>query len=410
MCPDQLFSALSAWYMCAISFNRWYSIWRPSSFFSQQTFKTVRLDSSSMNNSIINENNSNQRRQSSASMILPKLSSCSCVTQKLKHRQLLQAFRSIGLITLFGILFCLYPIFMHELRPIMPTNQQFFDSTQNLPHAIVWKRCYYSRKYEHVYDIIGIILSCLLHVLPLTFIAVMNFMIILRLRQRQRGMTNVLHLAALIRKERVRLNNARKNLSFLTRQNQENPENKSPSSPPQVKATYKDQSTSTDLPTRPQTNVKKAHTPKRHHARDRTITIMLVTIALSYLILTIPYRLFWLYNVYIKRMYPEKLNSSIYLLNMHYIDHVFRTIRNVHYGTNFLFFIFLSKTFRRKVQRLFREKFSHRPMELFHSDTIQKRQLKKHPRNLDKTKRHTLNEKSCPANDVLIQERKKQDM
>ena len=31
MCPDQLFAALSAWYMCAISFNRWYSVCRPSS-------------------------------------------------------------------------------------------------------------------------------------------------------------------------------------------------------------------------------------------------------------------------------------------------------------------------------------------------------------------------------------------
>jgi hypothetical protein len=129
---------------------------------------------------------------------------------------------------------------------------------------------------------------------------------------------------------------------------------------------------------------------------------MLVTIALSYLILTIPYRLFWLYNVYIKRMYPEKLNSSIYLLNMHYIDHVFRTIRNIHYGTNFLFFIFLSKTFRRKVQRLFREKFSRTQTELLQKNIIQKRKSKECQENLEKTKRHTLNQISGPLNDALI--------
>jgi hypothetical protein len=134
----------------------------------------------------------------------------------------------------------------------------------------------------------------------------------------------------------------------------------------------KDQATSTDLsiqtprPSAQQLNIP-THTSieKRHHSRDRAITIMLVSVALSYLILTLPYRLFWSYNVYIKRMYPEKLNSSIYLLKMHYIDHVLRTIRNIHYGTNFVFFIFLSKTFRRKFQQIFIEKF----LQIIHRNT-----------------------------------------
>ena len=42
MCPDQLFAALSAWYMCAISFNRWYSVCRPSSYFFRTTASAFR--------------------------------------------------------------------------------------------------------------------------------------------------------------------------------------------------------------------------------------------------------------------------------------------------------------------------------------------------------------------------------
>lgn len=122
--------------------------------------------------------------------------------------------------------------------------------------------------------------------------------------------------------------------------------------------THKDQATSTDLPMMiPRaSNLKlpmpvKNATARTHHSRDRTITIMLVSVALSYLILTLPYRLFWSYNVYIKRLHPERLKSPFYLLKMHYIDHVLRTIRHIHYGTNFMFFIFLSKTFRRLFRR-----------------------------------------------------------
>ena len=64
-------------------------------------------------------------------------------------------------------------------------------------------------------------------------------------------------------------------------------------------------------------------------------------------------------------MNPEKLKSSVYLLKMHYIDHVLRTIRNIHYGTNFVFFIFLSKTFRRKFRQIFIEKIFQTTSRLF---------------------------------------------
>ena len=404
MCPDQLFAALSAWYMCAISFNRWYSVWRPSSYFTRQSIQTARKASISMNNNNMNENNYGQRKQSSGSAILAPFSSsslipicfpidyCYCLANNIKYRQHLQAFRSIGLITLLGILCCLYPIFMHELRPVIATNQHYFDLTQKITHtyAVVWKRCYYSRKhFEYAYDIIGIILSCFLHVLPLTFVAVMNIMIILRLRKRQRLMTNALHPPTLIPKKRVRLHYPRKGVSYIinsaARKSKKVDQTKS--SPFQLPTAQKDQATSTDLPNRPHTTVKvqSNSTPRRHHARDRNITIMLVSVALSYLILTIPYRLFWSYNVYIKRIHPEKLNSSVYLLKMHYIDHVLRTIRNIHYGTNFIFFIFLSKAFRRKFQQLFLGKFLHTSNQLFNGNTMKRRQSKERPSNLEET-------------------------
>ena len=57
MCPDQLFAALSAWYMCAISFNRWYSVWRPSSYFIRQSFQAARAPSISINTTNINDTN-----------------------------------------------------------------------------------------------------------------------------------------------------------------------------------------------------------------------------------------------------------------------------------------------------------------------------------------------------------------
>jgi hypothetical protein len=269
---------------------------------------------------------------------------------------------------------------MHELRPVISTNQHYFDLTQKITHtyAIVWKRCYYSRKHEYAYDIIGIILSSFLHILPLTFVAAMNIKIIVRLRQRQHLMSiaaNPSQSTALINKKQDKLNYSQKHISFkldtLSSINQQTDLVKTPiqSSLP---TTHKDQSTITDLPIR-KSRTKKSEVifglsstvPRRHHSRDRTITIMLVSVALSYLILTLPYRLFWSYNVYIKRMHPEKLNSSVYLLKMHHIDHVLRTIRNIHYGTNFIFFIFLSKTFLRKFRQLFVGKFLDASSRLF---------------------------------------------
>jgi hypothetical protein len=372
MCPDQLFAALSAWYMCAISFNRWYSVCRPSSYFFRTSASTSGTNS---NNTIDNHRGSKKHSSSSiiqsTSSFLPidfPWNCCDCLTRNVKFRQHLQAFRSIAFMTLLGILCCLYPIFMHELRPITLRNEHIFDLKHKIIHTypIVWQRCYYSQKHEYAYDIIGIILSCFLHILPLTFIAVMNIMIIVRLRQRQRLMTisnNLSHSQILINKKKTSDVSLPKRYSYGCESSVLEQRNRI-SLPSTLITTRKDQATSTDLSIQttrlstPQLTIPNNNsTEKRHHSRDRRITVMLVCLALSYLILTLPYRLFWSYNVYIKRMYPEKLNSSIYLLKMHYIDHILRTIRNIHYGTNFVFFIFLSKTFRRKFQQIFIEKF-----------------------------------------------------
>jgi hypothetical protein len=394
MCPDQLFAALSAWYMCAISFNRWYSVCRPSSFFFRTATSVSGTTSVTVNNNNTNENNRGPKKHSSGSILSsPSLMSfffplycCYCLTRNTKYRQHLQAFRSMGIITLLGILCCLYPIFMHELRPVISTNKHIFDLTHKITHtyAVVWKRCYYSRRHEYAYDIIGIILSSFLHILPLTFVAAMNIMIIVRLRQRQRLMSvseNFTESSKLTNNRKVPLSFVQKQFSsrFSSSSRKKTGSNKNTqvemtklSAKSSLITTHKDQATLTDSPI----HTAKSKTsqiivrlnsemPRRHHSRDRTITIMLVSVALSYLILTLPYRLFWSYNVYIKRMYPEKLNSSVYLLKMHYIDHVLRTIRNIHYGTNFVFFIFLSKTFRRKFRQLFIGKLLHAWNRLF---------------------------------------------
>ena len=391
MCPDQLFAALSAWYMCAISFNRWYSVCRPSSFFFRTTTTTniCRLSSASISN-----NGSEVRRgtkKHSSGSTIQSISSCfpfnccSCLIRNMKFRQHLQAFRSIAFITLMGILCCLYPIFMHELRPIIVTNEHVFDLKHKITHtySIVWKRCYYSEKHEYAYDIIGIILSCFLHILPLTFVAAMNIMIIVRLKQRQRLMsvsTNVPQSPIKKTKKRKSLNYLQERMSYTINSPSEEMKQYQKrtryNSQPILITARKDQATSTDLSIQtPRSSHQQltvpscSTTPKRHHSRDRTITIMLVSVALSYLILTLPYRLFWSYNVYIKRQHPENLKSSIYLLKMHYIDHVLRTIRNIHYGTNFVFFIFLSKTFRRKFRQLFIEKFFQITTRLFNRNS-----------------------------------------
>jgi hypothetical protein len=387
MCPDQLFAALSAWYMCAISFNRWYSVCRPSSyFFRTTTTNACGLTSGAISNNT-SETNNRQKKRSSSSTI-QSISYCfpfNCLSRNMKYQQHLQAFRSIAFITLMGILCCLYPIFMHELRPILSTNEHVFDLKKKITHtySIIWKRCYYSEKHEYAYDIIGIILSCFLHILPLTFVAAMNIMIIVRLRQRQRLMsvsTSLLQSPTVGNKKRKSLNYIQQRISYtfnspLKKIEKYRSRNRCNSQPVLI-TIRKDQATSTDVSM--QTPRPSAHlltipscptTPKRHHSRDRTITIMLVSVALSYLILTLPYRLFWSYNVYIKRMHPENLKSPFYLLKMHYIDHVLRTIRNIHYGTNFVFFIFLSKTFRRKFRQIFIDKFFQTTNRLFNRNS-----------------------------------------
>lgn len=388
MCPDQLFAALSAWYMCAISFNRWYSIYRPTSFFFHASSHASVTASKSGTRSV---NEINRRKKNDGSPVTPlapltfssssssspsfcfSLSCFLCFTRNIKYRRNLQSFRGITIITVLGILCCLYPIFMHELRPIKPTSQHFLDTEEKTNHtdaAAIWKRCSYSKQHEQSYDIIGIILSCVLHILPLTFVALMNIMIIIKLRKRQNMMAlsiNSRQCASSANK--ILLQYSQKDMPILkdslctkTGKFLNAPTDEITTHQSLPIETHKDQFTLTDLTScivkskDVQSVAKlKSAVQRKHHSRDRTVTLMLVSVALSYLILTIPYRLFWSYNVYMKRMHPEKLNSSNYLLKMHYIDHVLRTIRNIHYGTNFIFFILLSKSFRRKFQQLFIE-------------------------------------------------------
>jgi hypothetical protein len=134
---------------------------------------------------------------------------------------------------------------------------------------------------------------------------------------------------------------------------------------------------------------------------------MLVSVALSYLMLTLPYRLFWSYNVYIKRMYPDKLNSSDYLLQMHYIDHVLRTIRNVHYCTNFIFFIFLSKPFRQKFIEIFSRKSHQLPNRTRNNHpnkNIKTNYSQEHPAKLDGIDDNNQNQIITQENNLLKNE------
>ena len=385
MCPDQLFAALSAWYMCAISFNRWYSVCRPSSYF----FRFVGTMGKS---TVPKDSNNSERRRSRPAVFLstgqisffsfiPFCFPWTYLKQNIKFQQHVQAFRSIACITLLGFLCCLYPIFMHELRPVAFRNEHKFDLKRKITKIvpIVVQRCNYSQKHQYAYDIVGIILSCFLHILPLTFVALMNIMIIVRLQQRQKLMTvstSLLQSPTSMHKKRKSSSTLLKRLSSGVEFSPLELRQSIRRSQPCVNTTRKDQATSTDfalqtprLPTQQVLLPAVTSPAKRHHSRDRTITIMLVSVALSYLILTLPYRLFWSYNVYIRRLHPEKLKSSIYLLKMHYIDHILRTIRNIHYGTNFVFFIFLSKTFRRKFRQIFLEKFLQATHRVFHRNS-----------------------------------------
>ncbi|CAF2075021.1 unnamed protein product [Rotaria magnacalcarata] len=394
MCLDQLFATLSAWYMCAISFNRWYSVCRPSSYFFRRATSNIlgsTFGTTNNNNNYINreqkKHSSNSTGAQSSSFFVPfcfPVNCCSCLTHNIKVQQHLQAFRSIACMTLLGILFCLYPISMNELQPFVSTNKYNFGLEHNKSesNAPVWYRCYVNKRREYAYDVIGIVLSLFLHILPLTFVALMNIMIIIRLKQRQYRMTvasNFFQTQTLAKKSKP-INNLNKKLAYQLSSSPKNNDHCREKHPilsqPTLIINRKDQATSTDLsiqtchlPSQASIQSNNMKTPRRHHSRDRTITIMLVSVALSYLILTIPYRLFWSYNVYLKRMKPTILQSSLYLSKMHYIDHVLRTIRNIHYGTNFVFFIFLSKTFRRKFRQIFIERFFQATNRLFHRNS-----------------------------------------
>ena len=381
MCPDQLFAALSAWYMCAISFNRWYSVCRPSSYFFGTTVGQNR-PSTSVRKSVKEPYlNCHQKKNTSSLSLMSNYISWDWyhwLTDNKKYRPHVKAFRSIGIITLLALLFCLYPIFMHEIRSVESTNIDVFPSHHKLSrnHPVTWKRCYVSQKHEDFYDIIGIILSCLLHILPLTFIAAMSFMIILNLRQRQRQMSsaNPTNRISAIpsQQQSISTTSLRTSSSYETKllTNEDIKEKKKLANMKLVsyqaiwihghkeKSIVVEPQNCSDGTRTSQTQKRSAVCfAKRNQSRDRTITIMLVGVALSYLILTLPYRLFWSYNVYIKTMHPEKIKSPVYLSKMHHIDHILRTIRHIHYGTNFVFFVFLSETFREKFKELFLEKF-----------------------------------------------------
>jgi hypothetical protein len=276
MCPDQLFAALSAWYMCAISFNRWYSVCRPSSYF-------FRAATSGTGNNNTSDAGRGYKRHSSVSTIMSKsahipfsfpFDCCYCLARNIKFRQHLKAFRSIGFITLMGILSCLYPIFMHELRVVISTNEHVFDLKHKTTHtySVVWKRCYYSQKHEYSYDIIGIILSCFLHILPLTFVALMNIMIIIQLKKRQRLMTisaNLFQSQILLNKKKKSLNDLHKRTSSTLNSSPERQTKYPKQNRLNSQTNRKDQATSTDLliQTPRSTITINTPTPKRHHSR-----------------------------------------------------------------------------------------------------------------------------------------------
>lgn len=378
MCPDQLFAALSAWYMCAISFNRWYSVCRPSSYYLATTSKSQ--VPSRDNRANIEERYSNVHENTKTkflSRISRFISSdfIYCLTRDVRYRQHIQAFRGIGIITLLGFLCCLYPIFMHELRLVVPNDINLFDSRKSTgtSYPTVWKRCYYSRKHEYAYDIIGLILSCFLHILPLTFVTAISFMIILQLRQRQQKLlyTNQMKKTPTKQKKNNLTFKIRTTMTKHSSKTIENLEIKKTNSQVDLIVDQNGHMTPTKL--HGETNEVRKRSPfgkcaasvSRRQSRDRTITLMLVSIALFYIILTLPYRMFWSYNVYIKRMHPKKLTSQSYLLKMHHIDHLLRTIRNVHYGTNFISFILLSNVFREKFHELCVRRFVNLYYRLF---------------------------------------------
>lgn len=421
MCPDQLFAALSAWYMCAISFNRWYSVCRPSSYFFRNTAATLSQKGARPNS---NEKNGIQSRWSSRSSSSKTFIPFCFLSKNPRFRSHSRAFRSIAIITLFGILCCLYPIFMHELRPVNTKSGQSNELQRkaNNKYPSTVKRCNYSRKHEYAYDIIGIILSCFLHILPLTFIAAMNLMIITRLKQRQRLMissTKTLQSFKCLGKKKREFEIISMNVTQINRAGEMDYEMTKKDKTcrlsqtgliPTTLITRKDQSTSTDPPLlipeiigKRVNGSMKTNQIKRHHSRDRTITIMLVSVALSYLILTLPYRLFWSYNVYTRRVHPDKLLSPSYLIKMHHIDHLLRTIRHIHYGTNFVFFILLSKTFRRRFRQLFVETFCQKTNKLFSRSSVSsesQRQRRSNPR-LSKFERKILEDNRLIGVDSL---------
>ncbi|CAF1036640.1 unnamed protein product, partial [Didymodactylos carnosus] len=176
MCPDQLFAALSAWYMCTISFNRWCSVCRPSSFYLNNSADYIK------------------KKQSKSSILSSSIFNITYLNN-IKLRQHLKAFQGIVILTITAILLSCIPIFFHELRSVEAlSDSHMFDSNKKtISHIyfVTWKRCYYSRKYEYIYDIIGILLSTVLHIIPLTFVTGMNLMIIVRLHKRQTLLSSV---------------------------------------------------------------------------------------------------------------------------------------------------------------------------------------------------------------------------
>ncbi|CAF0757436.1 unnamed protein product [Didymodactylos carnosus] len=368
MCSDQLFAALSAWYMCAISFNRWRSVCRPSTFYMNNN-----NNKNNNNKRCTYNSNSSHRKQSSSHMLFSIL-----------HPQNLKSFRSIAIITVISILLSCIPIFFHELRPVMSSDAYMFNVNKIIghTHSVIWKRCYYSHQHERIYDVIGILLSIILHIIPLTVVAGMNIMIITRLHHRHTLSTSsIANPVKHLDKKNLIIHKEQK--SKLSIDIQE------PICAPVIplSMSLKRQQRHVSLPYLQKrvlftgVSLKRSKTDKkminheidysnvtidepqerrfisRHCSRDRTITIMLVSVAVSYLVLTLPYRLLWISNVWVKRSYPERLSSTSYAWKMHYIDHFLRTVRNIHFATNFIFFILLSKAFREKFRQLFIDKF-----------------------------------------------------
>jgi hypothetical protein len=303
---DLILSANSSWTIILISSERWFAVWRPWQKAKQFTNKRMKLT-------------------------------------------------ILGLFVLSTGLFAYFPL---SLRVTKIENSTAEASSLNETYYAAWPHHSECKIYRgEIYSFMGSVSVLLVYVVPFFLLAILNIMIIIKLQQRPfhskvvksktiarkastafQAMnvigTSMLQTNETITMNQVTANNATSNSGPSSGGDSDQKQPRNGSSALEAIVSHL-----TSLPPSdqlPKTSIQLVNSSKN----DQNLSITLVTVAVTFMVLTFPFQAYWFYEQFLDISRTEHTLTELNLRNLTFI------FKNTNYLINFFLYSALSKLFR----------------------------------------------------------------